>query len=48
MDGLMPRSVEVRVTLEVNAEPEEVYQIIDEWIGRTAPEEVVGLQIEVT
>ncbi len=39
---------QVTVTLFVNASPQEAWNLIDEWVGLTAPAEVdsVGIQVE--
>lgn len=44
----MNNKTQVTVTLFVNASPQEAWDLIDEWVGRTAPAEVdsVGVHVE--
>ena len=37
----------VTITMYVNADPQETWEIMDEWIGKTAPEEVDSFGVHV-
>lgn len=38
----------VTLTLYVNADPADAWELVDHWVGLTAPEEIDSLNIEVT